>query len=98
MTEAQIIAAVGKIMLLPTDESPTLAKVSDLSVLQNQAFFKNAAVGDVVLMYAKSLRAILYDPYQNKIIEVGPINAASSTVTTGGKNPTQGLAATSTSR
>jgi len=77
-SESDIIAAVGKIMLLPADETPTLAKVSDLSVLQSQEFFKNAAVGDIVLMYAKSLRAILYDPVQNKIIEVGPITAASS--------------------
>jgi len=79
LSEADIIAAVGKVMLLPTDETPTLAKVSDPSVLQSQAFFKNAVVGDVVLMYPKSLRAILFDPMQDKIIEVGPITAAAAT-------------------
>jgi hypothetical protein len=82
LSEADIIAAVGKIMLLPADETPTLAKVSDPSVLQSQAFFKNAAVGDVVVMYPKSLRAILYDPLQGKIIEVGPITAAATTSAT----------------
>jgi hypothetical protein len=82
VTEAEIIAAVGKLMLLPSDETPTLAKVSDPAVLQDQIFFKNAVIGDVVLMYAKSLRAILYDPQQNKIIEVGPIAAATSSPST----------------
>jgi hypothetical protein len=81
MSQSDIIAAVGKIMLLPTDDTPTLAKVSDPSVLQSQTFFKNAAVGDIVLMYAKSLRAIIYDPVQNKIIEVGPITGASASTT-----------------
>jgi hypothetical protein len=81
MSEAEIIAAVGKIMLLPNDETPTLAKVSDPSVLQSQAFFKNAAVGDIVLMYSKSSRAIIYDPMQNKIIEVGPITGSSASTT-----------------
>jgi len=80
-TEADIVSAVGKLMLLPTDETPSLAKVSDPALLQSQVFFKNAVTGDVVLMYPKSLRAILYDPMQNKIIEVGPITAATSTAT-----------------
>jgi hypothetical protein len=82
LTETQIIENVGKLILLPSDDTPTLAKVSDLSALQSQTFFKNAEVGDIVLMYPKSLRAILYDPIQNKIIEVGPITAASSTTAT----------------
>jgi|GEM_PF-2261109 len=85
LTEAQILEAVGKIMLLPSDETPTLAKVSDPAALQGQVFFKNAAVGDIVLMYPKSLRAIIYDPAQNKIIEVGPITAANNTATSTSK-------------
>jgi hypothetical protein len=72
MTQAQIIERVGTLMLLP-DETPTIAVVSDLKPLQSQAFFKGAEIGDIVLMYPKTARAILYDPRQNKIIEVGPI-------------------------
>lgn len=81
MSEAQIIEKVGAIFVLPSDETPALAKVSDPSALQNQSFFKNAKVGDIVLMYAKSQRAILYDPFINKVVEVAPITTqpASST-------------------
>lgn len=81
LSEADIVSRVGKLMLLPSEETPTLAKVSDPSALQGQVFFKNAVTGDIVLMYTKALRAILYDPAQNKIIEVGPITDASSTTT-----------------
>lgn len=81
VTEAELIERVGKLMLLPTDETPTLAKVSDLSALEGQVFFKNASLGNIVLMYPQSLRAILYDPIKNKIIEVGPITTTSTSTT-----------------
>lgn len=70
---ANVVSRVGALMLLPSDETPTVATVSDTNALQDQAFFKNAHVGDVVLMYPKTQKAILYSPSQNKIIEVAPI-------------------------
>ena len=68
-----IVERVGKLLLLPADESPTIAAVSDISKLQDQLFFKNAKNGDVVLMFAKAQRAVLFDPELNKIIEVAPL-------------------------
>ena len=68
-----IVARVGKLILLPIDEEATIATVSDLQKLRDQLFFKNAKNGDVVLMYAKAKRAILFNPDLNKIIEVAPI-------------------------
>jgi hypothetical protein len=79
MTEAEIIAKVDSLMLLPQGETPTLAKVTDLAALSGQIFFAHAKVGDIVLMYSKASRAVLYDPAVNKIIEVGPIQNATST-------------------
>lgn len=72
------IEAIGKLIMLPTDEQPTLATVSDPSKLQAQPFFAHAEVGDVVLVYAKAKKAILYSPKYNKIIEVAPVNLAPS--------------------
>lgn len=69
----EMVERVGKLMLLPEDEQPTLATVSDLSSLEGQVFFANAELGDIVLMYPKASRAILYSPSRNKIIEVAPI-------------------------
>lgn len=67
------IEAVGKLMVLPTDEDPTVATVLDQEKLKDQSFFKNAQNGDVVLIYAKAGKAILYRQSARKIIEVGPI-------------------------
>lgn len=72
MTEAELLARVSKLIDVPQEQA-TIAVVSDLAPLSNQAFFKNARVGDIVLMYKKSLRAILYDPESNRIVEVAPI-------------------------
>ena len=69
-----VIAKVGKLIVLPENETPTLATVSDPEKLQGQAFFANAKKGDQVLIYTNAKKAILYDPSQNKIVEVAPVN------------------------
>lgn len=68
----EIILRVGKLMTLPA-ETPTIAIVSDINALKDQAFFKNAKNGDFVLMFAKARRAVLYDPSSDKVLEVAPI-------------------------
>ena len=77
--EAKILVAeISKFLILPTDEEPTVATVSDLTALQNQPFFSNAKIGDKVLIYSKSKKAILYNPILKKIIEIAPINLGNS--------------------
>ncbi len=68
-----LVSDVGDHMLLPADETPTLATVSDMHALEGQEFFQNAAEGDKVLMYLRSRKAIIYRPSIDRIIEVGPI-------------------------
>lgn len=68
-----LTAEVGKIILLPTGEAPTIATVSDKTKLAGQSFFAHAQNGDKVLIYSNAKRAILYRPSEKKIIEVGPI-------------------------
>ena len=70
------IEAVGKLVVLP-EEVPTVATVTDLELLKDQVFFKNAKVGDKVLIYLQAQKAILYNPESNKIIELAPLNAYS---------------------
>lgn len=69
----QVVAQVGKLIVLPQDETPTIATVSDLAPLKSQPFFDNAAVGDQVLIYATARKVILWRPAENKIIEVAPL-------------------------
>lgn len=74
-----VSAKISKLIVLPTDETPTLATVSDPEKLKDQAFFAQAKAGFKVLVYSKAQKAILYDPYTNKIVEVAPINSGNGT-------------------
>jgi flagellar basal body-associated protein FliL len=71
---AAVIRAVGHLIVLPKDEEPTVATVSDPKLLQQQAFFAQAKKGDKVLIYAKAKKVILYDPINKKIVDVAPLN------------------------
>ncbi|MEN9582746.1 MAG: hypothetical protein RL641_700 [Candidatus Parcubacteria bacterium] len=70
----QLVAKVGQLIVLPTDETPTIATVSDPEKLKDQAFFKSAQAGYKVLIYTKAKKAVLYDPITNKIVEVAPLS------------------------
>lgn len=72
-----IVVKVEKLMVLPNDEVPTMATVSDPDKLQDQQFFANAETGDIVLIYTQAHKAILYRESLDKIIEVAPINIPS---------------------
>ena len=68
-----LVDKVSALYLLPEGEDPTVATVSDPSVLKNQSFFTLAEKGDKVLIYNKAGKAILYRPSIDKIIETAPI-------------------------
>jgi len=69
-----LIADLGKLMELPTGETPTVATISDKEKLAGQAFFVNAQNGDILFAYTTSMKAILFRPSTNKIINVAPIS------------------------
>jgi hypothetical protein len=79
---AATIAAIGKLIVLPTGEQPTLATVTDPSKLKDQPFFANAKTGYKVLIYTNAKQAILYDPVADKIVAVAPVNIGNNTATT----------------
>lgn len=66
----EIVRKISKIMILPENETPTIATVSDPLALKNQVFFVNSQKGDKVLIYTQARKAILYRPTQDKIVEV----------------------------
>jgi hypothetical protein len=76
-----LIEEVGKLIILPDNEQPTVATVTDLEKLRGQPFFTNAQVGDTVLIYSLAKKAILYRPNENKIIELAPLNTADTQTT-----------------
>lgn len=71
---AKLLSALGNLMELPKGETPTVATISDKDKLAGQAFFSNALNGDILFAYTTSMKAILYRPSTNKIINVAPIS------------------------
>jgi len=75
----QIVKEVGNLMVLPKDETPTIATITDVEKLKGQAFYEKAKNGDKVLIYMKAKKAILYDPIAKKIVDIAPVNLPSPT-------------------
>ncbi len=65
---------VDKHFVLPKDELPTVATVTEPEKLQGQSFFAKAKKGDKVLIFTNAKEAILYDPVIDKVVTVAPLN------------------------
>jgi hypothetical protein len=72
----QVAAKVSRHVMLPTDETPALATVTDPSKLGNNKFLSQAAKGDKILIYAKWQQAVLYRPSVDKVVDIGPVDVA----------------------
>ncbi|MEI7891198.1 MAG: LytR C-terminal domain-containing protein [bacterium] len=79
---AGYVLKIGKFMILPEGEQPTMATVADKEKLSSQAFFAKAENGDKVLFFSKSQKAILYRPSKNMIIEATAMTGGLPTGTT----------------
>ncbi|MFH0755157.1 MAG: hypothetical protein V1910_00625 [bacterium] len=77
MEQAQVkelVAKVSKLIILPTGEEPVVATINDAEALiKDQVFYKGSKNGDVVLVYQKNAKAVIYSPEKNIIVNVGPV-------------------------
>ncbi len=72
--DSQLLNDIKQVMVLPENEQPTIATVTDPAKLPKQPFFAQAMVGDKVLIYTKAKKIILYRPGEKRVIEVAPLN------------------------
>ena len=79
-TQAQIdkvkalVASVSKLILVPQGEDPTVAIINDAAALtKQQPFYTGSQNGDLVLIFQKAAKVIIYSPTRNIIVNVGPI-------------------------
>lgn len=78
----RLLTKVKTHMVLPEDEEPTVATISDVDVLiEQQPFFNGAQNGDKVLVYVGAQKAIIYSPERDVIINVGAVNVDNNPVT-----------------
>lgn len=70
----EILDRVRKHIVLPADEEPVIATITDKDLLASeQPFYKNAHNGDRVIAYMTARKAIIYDPVNDVIVNAGPI-------------------------
>ncbi len=81
---AALVAKVGKLVVLPQNEQPVVATVTDISKLKDQPAFANAQNGDKILIYTNEKKAYLYDPAKNVIVDVIPVNIGQNAMTISG--------------
>jgi hypothetical protein len=70
----ELVLQVSKMYIVPENENPTIATVSDPGALSGQDFFVDALKDDKVLIYTDAKKAILYRPSIRKIINIAPLN------------------------
>ena len=69
-----LVNKVGQLTIIPDNEIPSVATISQKEQLPDQPFFQSAQQGDKLLVFNKSRKAILYRPSVNKIVEVTSVN------------------------
>lgn len=69
-----LLQKLAKHVVLPIDEMPTIATVSNVDKLKNQQFFALAQNGDRVIIYTNTKKAYLYRESIDKVINIGPVN------------------------
>lgn len=77
----KIITEVGKLIKLPTDETPLVRSIIDVEKLKSASYgavFKNAKDGDMVLIYSQNKQIIVYSTLDKQIIAVAPFNIATA--------------------
>jgi hypothetical protein len=69
-----LVGEIGEFLVLPTEETPTIATVTDKSKLKGQQVFTDAKDGDVLLAYPIAKKLILYRAEQKLIIAIASIH------------------------
>ncbi|MFA4831708.1 MAG: hypothetical protein WC618_06130 [Patescibacteria group bacterium] len=68
----ELLGKVSRHILLPSEEKPTVATIVNAAVLaEQQDFYRDAQNGDRLLIYKN--KAIIYDPDNDIIVNVGPV-------------------------
>jgi len=92
----QLIAMVGKHIVVNPSEEPTVATIQDANLLrtQNPAFYKDAQNGDRLLIWSD--KAVLYSPQRDVLLAVLPVSLPPGSTGQHATNPTSATTPVST--
>ena len=70
----ELLEKMNKHIVLPDDEEPIIATVTDAEALKKESdFYALAKNDDVVVIYIRAKKAFLFDPFANRVLNVGPV-------------------------
>ena len=75
---SEVIKEISKLAIVPNDPNAVLATVTDITKLKSEKFFTNALNGDYIVLFPSVMKAVLYRPSINKIVEIGPLSSGQS--------------------
>ena len=75
---AELVQELQRISILPNDENPQVAELTDKEKQKNNPFFKDAQNGDKVLVYQKAGKIIIYRPATKQVVNMASLNGQSS--------------------
>ena len=77
-----VLKDLAQDMILPNEPNPMIATVTDKTKLKDDAFFKMAENGDIIVVFPTDLRAVLYRPSTKQIVNIAPVSPDNSAQTT----------------
>lgn len=89
---ASLVETTASLAVVPIDEAPTLALVVNTAKLSQDLFFRDAEVGDQLLVYEKAGLAIIYRPSIKKLVALGNIKVGGGGQTKGASSAQQPIA------
>jgi len=72
-SQTSLLSKVSQLVEVP-EEEPRIVTVTNADLLKDKTFFKEAKIGDKLLIFSLHKKAVLYRPSTNKIISIAPLN------------------------
>lgn len=67
---SSIVNMIRQSVEIPSNETPTVATVTDQDKVRSQPFFASAQTGDKIVVFAQAKKAVLFRPSSGKIINI----------------------------
>lgn len=66
-----LLGEMRQIIIMPDNEDPVVATITDINQLKDKEFYKDAQNGDRVVVFANAKKAYIYSPERKLIVNVG---------------------------
>lgn len=70
----EVLARLGELVVLPDEQDPIIATITDQEVLAAESvFYADAVNGDRLIIFPQAQRAYIYSPTRHRVVNIGPL-------------------------